>query len=54
VRADWEARAAARRAALLSLLSRARADLVEVSTDGDVAEPLVRCFRLRARRGGRR
>ena len=51
VRARWEAEAAARREALLAATRRARADLVEVATDRDVGDPIVRCFARRARRG---
>ena len=36
------------RAALVSALNRAHVDLAEVSTAGDVAEPIVKCFHRRA------
>ena len=52
VRLAWNAQARARRERLAADLVRARADLVEVSTVGDLAEPLVRFFRRRARRIG--
>ena len=54
VRTSWSAAARARRAQLLSALRKARVDLVEVSTGGDVAEPIARCFARRAARHGRR
>ena len=53
VRRDWAERARARRERLLEGLRRARADLIEISTEGDVAEPIVRCFQGRARPGAR-
>ncbi len=53
VRAGWAEAAAARRATLLETLHRAHVDLVAVSTVGDVAEPLMRCFHMRALRAGR-
>jgi uncharacterized protein (DUF58 family) len=52
VRSAWETEARARRERLAADLARARTDLVEVSTVGDLAEPLVRFFRRRARRMG--
>jgi uncharacterized protein (DUF58 family) len=52
VREAWGAEAHARRERLAADLARARAELVEVSTAGDLAEPLVRFFRRRARRQG--
>jgi uncharacterized protein (DUF58 family) len=52
VRSAWSEAARARRAALTSDLARARTELVEVSTAGDLAEPLIRFFRRRARRQG--
>ena len=52
VRADWAEQARVRRRALLDTLKRAHVDLVEVSTVASVADPLIRCFRIRARRGG--
>jgi uncharacterized protein (DUF58 family) len=51
VRADWAARATERRQRLLAVFRRARVELVEVSTVEDVAEPIVRCFKRRARSG---
>ena len=51
VRAAWAEAAEARRANLLRTLQRARVDLVDVSTADNVAEPLMRCFHYRARRG---
>ena len=51
VREAWAGDARARRDALVEGIRRSRADLIEVSTDGDVAEPLVRCFLRRARGG---
>jgi len=52
IRQRWAADARRRRDSLLALLSRSRVDLAEVSTVGDVAEPIVRAFHRRAR--GRR
>ena len=49
VREAWARAARERREACAEGVRRARADLVEVSTDGDVAEPIVRCFQRRAR-----
>ncbi len=49
--ARWESEAHARREALLRAARRARVDLLEVATDRDVGDPLVRCFARRARRG---
>ena len=54
VRAAWSAAARARRAELVAKLRKARVDLVEVATTGDVAEPIARCFARRAARHGRR
>ena len=51
VRADWARRAAARRDALSAILKRCAVDLVDLSTVHDVADPLIRCFRMRAERG---
>ena len=53
-RAHWAAAARARRTELVARLRKARTDLVEVSTAGDVAEPIARCFARRAARHGRR
>ena len=53
-REQWRAAAEARRAAQDALFARARVDVVEVSTDGDVDVPLIGLFRRRAAgRGGR-
>ncbi len=52
VRADWVEQARERRRALLDTLRRAHVELVEVSTVANVADPLIRCFRMRARRAG--
>ncbi len=52
VREDWQARARQRAEHVLRTVRRARADLVEVTTGGDPAEPIVRLFRRRAQRGG--
>ena len=52
VRKAWREAASRRREAFLAGVRRARADWFEVSTAGDVAEPVVRCFQRRARRGG--
>lgn len=54
VRAAWAAAAQVRRERLLAVLRKSRVDLVEVSTRGDVAEPIARCFARRAARHGRR
>jgi uncharacterized protein (DUF58 family) len=54
VRAAWAAAARERRAHLLARLRKAMVELVEVATDGDVAEPIARCFARRAARSGRR
>ncbi len=54
VRAAWGRAARERRARLLASLRPAAVDLIEVSTAGDVAEPIARCFARRARRHGRR
>ncbi len=50
VRERWAAAARERRERLAQALSRARVDLIEISTDADVADPVVRYFRSRARR----
>ena len=52
VRAAWSAAARERRAALARRLRRARVDGAELSTAGDVAEPIARLFARRARRHG--
>ena len=49
VREAWADRARDRRASLVSDLRRARTELVEIATTGDVAAPIVRCFQQRAR-----
>jgi uncharacterized protein (DUF58 family) len=54
VRAQWAAAARERRARLVASLRRAGVDLVEISSTGDVAEPIARCFARRAARHGRR
>ena len=50
VRALWEQAAQRRREALLAHLGRARAELLELSTGGTLAEPVVRYFRRRMSR----
>jgi len=54
VRERWERDARARREALVEATRRAGVDLIEIATDQDIADPIVRCFKLRASRGGRR
>jgi len=54
VRSELAARVAAERAAFAGSCRRARVDLLEVPTRGSVAEPIVRFFRMRELRGGRR
>jgi uncharacterized protein (DUF58 family) len=54
VRERWERDARARRESLLEVTRRVGVDLIEIATDQDVADPIVRCFKLRAKRGGRR
>lgn len=55
VRAAWAASASARRSALIESLARARTDLIELSTTGDLAEPVVSFFRRRSHaKGGAR
>ena len=49
VRERWAADARQRRESLIASLSRAHVDLAEVSTGGDVAEPIVRAFHRRGR-----
>jgi len=49
-RAAFAARAAARRAAFTRLARSARVDVIDVSTDGNHFDALVRFFRLRERR----
>jgi uncharacterized protein (DUF58 family) len=50
VRASW----LAERQRLLESCRRAGVDLLDVPTEGSVADPLVRFFRMRERRGARR
>lgn len=52
VRERWAADAAARSAALRETLVRARIESLELSTAGDLAEPVVAFFRRRAQRRG--
>ena len=54
VRAEFEQRVAADRARFESVCKRASVDLMDVGTRGSVADPIVRFFRMRERRGGRR
>jgi uncharacterized protein (DUF58 family) len=54
VRAAWAAAARERRERLQQRLARCAVELVEISTAGDPAEPLARCFARRAARHGRR
>ena len=51
VRREWAEGARRRRALLIETLRRARVELIEVSTDGDVADPIIRFFQRRAGRG---
>lgn len=55
VRAHWEAEARRRRDRLTAALQKGRAELIELSTAGNVADPVVRYFQTRTRRraGGR-
>jgi uncharacterized protein (DUF58 family) len=52
VRAAWAAKAQARRAALDAVLARSRTDLIALSTEGDVVDPVASFFRSRTRRRG--
>jgi len=52
VREAWSEAARRRRAELTAVLARARVDLIELSTAGNVADPLVRYFKQRRRRLG--
>ena len=52
VRDRWRQAALERRARLEERLRSARVDLVEVSTAGDLVQPLEACFRRRAMGGG--
>ncbi len=54
VRAEFEQRVADERARFESVCKRASVDLMDVGTRGSVADPIVRFFRMRERRGGRR
>lgn len=54
VRESWAAAARERRAELLRTVERARAELIEVSTAGDIADPLAAFFRRRMQRYGGR
>jgi uncharacterized protein (DUF58 family) len=54
VRAAYDDAARARRERLVAVLRKAGVDLDEVSTAGDVAEPIARCFARRRARHGRR
>jgi uncharacterized protein (DUF58 family) len=54
VRAEFEQRVADDRARFESVCKRASVDLMDVGTRGSVADPIVRFFRMRERRGGRR
>jgi uncharacterized protein (DUF58 family) len=54
VRRWWSEDARKRREELATLLRRARTDRMQISTDGDVADPVVALFRRRALRGRRR
>ena len=53
VREAWAAAAKERQRVLASVLSKVRVDAIELRTDQDLADPLVRLFRQRARRGVR-
>ena len=52
VRQEWAADARRRRDAFMGIVSRSRADFVEVSTAQSVADPIVRLFKRRVRRVG--
>ncbi len=52
VRRRWAEAARERRATLVTALHRARVDLIEVSTAGDVSGPIIACFERRARKSG--
>jgi len=54
VRAEFEQRMAEERARFESVCKRASVDLMDVGTRGSVADPIVRFFRMRERRGARR
>lgn len=54
VREAWRVAARRRRADLTAVLARARVDRIDVSTAGDIAQPVLELFRRRqARYGGR-
>jgi len=50
VRSAWAAAAAARRKALLEVLTRSRVDLIELRTDQSIGEPVARFFNQRRSR----
>ena len=54
VRAEVQRRWREERAALKALCRRSGVDLLDVPTEGSVADPLVRFFRMRELRGARR
>ena len=54
VREQWAAEAQRRRARLAVALSRARVDFLEISTAGDLADPVIAFFRRRIQRHGGR
>ncbi len=54
VRREWAAAARRRKERLTSVLTRARIDSLEVSTAGDIADPLIAFFRRRIQRYGGR
>jgi uncharacterized protein (DUF58 family) len=54
VRDEWAAAARERRERLAGVLSRARIDSLEISTAGDLADPLTAFFRRRIQRYGGR
>jgi len=51
-RDEWSERARRRRSELLATLSRARVELIELSTTGDLADPVLKFFRQRQKRHG--
>jgi len=50
VREAWRAAAIARKAAVAALAARSNLDLIELSTDGNVADPIAGFFAARGRR----
>lgn len=54
LREAWSAAAKKRRESLLQVLSRSRAELIELSTAEDLADPLIAFFRRRLQRYGGR